>query len=60
VSILERLNYYNGRVLELDVSVDKKTVNLMEQCDQYFSVDLTKEEFGKLIKELNQIYDSME
>ncbi len=38
---------------------DRKTVNLMEQCDQYFSVDLTKEEFGELIKELTLIYDSM-
>jgi len=59
-SVLEKLSYDEGRVLEVTVASDKKTVKLDEACDFYFSVVLTKKEFGALIDELLLLHHDME
>ena len=59
MSILEKLSYDEGRVVTVEVSKDKKTVELEEACDSYFSVNLNKEEFGVLIDELKAMHEQM-
>lgn len=60
MSILERLSYDgDGRVLNVTLSKDKKTIELEEACDMYFTVDLNKTEFGLLIEELKVLHDQM-
>jgi len=54
------LEYIKGdRVFYIELSDDKTTVEITENCDQYFSVNLTKKQFGELIDELNAIKDMM-
>ena len=59
MSILEKLSYDEGRVLEVTLAKDKKTIELKEACDQYFYVDLNKADFGLLIEELKAIHEQM-
>lgn len=48
------------RVLEVKLFDNMRTVRLREECDRYFTVHLTKVEFGKVIDELMEIRDQME
>ena len=60
MNILERLSYDEGRILNITLSKDKKTIELQEACDEFFSVSLNKVDFGKFIDELNEIHKNME
>jgi len=59
-SILEKLSYEEGRILDLEISEDKSYVELSEACDSFFSVKLDKSSFGELIDELKVIHSQME
>ena len=59
MNILERLSYAGCRVVEVELSKDKKTVQLSEDCDLYFSEHLNKKDFGLLIDELTAIHQTM-
>ena len=56
---LEKLNYYNGRVVEFDLASDGLTINIEEACDMYFRRTFNKKEFGELIDELKELHDKM-
>lgn len=56
-SILERLS--TRRVLVVDLSKDRKSIELYEACDTWFGVVLSKPEFGRLIDELKALHDQM-
>lgn len=60
MSILERLGYDgDGRIINITLAKDKKTVELEEACDMYFSDNLNKAEFGQFIEELKAIHEQM-
>jgi septum formation inhibitor-activating ATPase MinD len=46
-------------IFEIALSEDKKSVEIEEACDNWFFKELDKEDFGKLIKELQSIYNQM-
>jgi hypothetical protein len=49
----------DNRVVDFELSQDKKTVEIMEGCDWYFSVTLNKREFGEFIRELQGMHAQM-
>lgn len=57
MSILDRLN--DEKVFRIELSEDKKTASILEACDQWFGVDLSKQELGQLISELSKILNEM-
>jgi len=59
MSILEKLGYDEGRIINVTLSEDKKTVELEEACDEFFYVDLNKDDFAKFIDELKAIHSQM-
>ena len=58
--ILEQLDWQNGRVINITLGDDKRTVLLEEACDMYFQQILNKQEFGQLIAELQGLHGQME
>lgn len=46
-------------VIRMRLSTDKKTLKLTEDCDQFFSVDLNKDEVEELLVGLHTIHDMM-
>lgn len=60
MSILDKLNYENGRIFEAKVSEDKKQIEFLEACDLHFSVNLTRDELAQLIDEFIILHDGME
>lgn len=59
MSILEKLASYDGRVVDFTLSADCRTVKVEECCDNYFSVDLTRNELGQMIAELQALHVQM-
>jgi hypothetical protein len=62
MSILGMLADYDGeraRVVSFELSEDLSTVRVEECCDNYFYADLTKDEFGQMIAELQLIHEKM-
>lgn len=57
--ILDRLRSCENRVVDITLSPDKKSVELMEACDDWFYVNLNKQEFGQMIQELQELHDQM-
>ena len=60
MSLLNRLDSNNGRVLDVCVSGDNRSVELIDGCDCYYGVTLHKKEFGDFIAELKEIHKGME
>lgn len=58
-SILEKLDYNNGRIVKFKLKDDKSTIRLKEQCDGHFAVSLNKQEFGQMIQELTELHEQM-
>jgi uncharacterized Fe-S cluster-containing MiaB family protein len=56
MTILERLQ---DRIVDFTLHEDKRGINLDECCDHYFRVELSKEEFGQMIAELQALHDQM-
>ena len=48
------------RVFGIHLSNDKKEITFWEECDNYFEVNLNKEQLKELIDEFKIIYESME
>lgn len=60
MSILDLLADCNdGRIVSFELSADRKSVEIREECDGFFSVNLGKESFGKMIAELQAIHAQM-
>lgn len=59
MGVLEKLGEDSGRVLHVTLAEDKKTVELLEACNMYFSVDFDKKDFGQFISELQDIHKQM-
>ena len=57
MKILEKLS--EERVVYFDLNKEKTQMNVMEGCDLWFSVDLTKKEVKQLIEELTALYGMM-
>ena len=57
MSILDKL--VENRIVSFNLSKDKESIKLFEECDLCFDVDLSKEEFKQLIDELTELYNSM-
>lgn len=57
MSILEKLA--DKSVVSIELNEDKKTLNVMEMCDAYYIIDLTKPEVKQLIDELTVLYEQM-
>jgi hypothetical protein len=56
-SILKKLSEYS--VVYFELNKDKTSINVMDGCDLYFKVDLSKLEVGYLIDELTVFYNEM-
>ena len=56
-TMLETLEHKHIVSIELDSAT---TILLTEECDQWFSLELTKREFSQLIDELAALRDKME
>jgi len=57
-TMLELLETF--RIFKLsEISEDRKTITIQEECDQCFSIDLDKNRMQVLIKELQEISDKM-
>lgn len=54
LNLLER-----ERVLEIRMDMRKETVSLIEMCDQYFHVELNRQQLTSLIGELTTIQEHM-
>lgn len=48
-----------ARVFSIDFCDGKTRVHIREHCDEYYSIDMNKKEFGQFIKELADIHKSM-
>ncbi len=57
MTILEKLS--DERVVYFELNEEKTQMNVMEGCDLWFSVDLTKQEVKQLIEELTALYGMM-
>ena len=58
---VDALDYLEGcRIVSFDLSDDKKTVNVMEECDRYYSIDLNKTELACVIHALTKLLVNME
>ena len=55
--IIERLE--DEKVFSVDLSDDKTNLEFSEECDQWFTVNLSKREVGELIKEFQEIHRTM-
>ena len=58
--MLNRLLPSHQGVVDFTISQDKRTIEITEGCDSYFSETLTKVEFGQLIEELRSLHAQME
>ena len=59
MSIIERLNYENSRVVNIELMDDKRTVEFEEGCDMYFTLNLDKQEVAEFIKEMQDLHSQM-
>ena len=57
MTILEKLS--DERVVYFELNDDKTQMNVMEGCDLWFSIDLSKSEVKQLIDELTALYRTM-
>jgi hypothetical protein len=58
-TILEKLSSDNRQVVDIELSHDKKLIELREACDRYYAVYLDKADFGLLIAELKELHEQM-
>ena len=58
-SILKWLEDYGQRIVGFTLSEAKQFVDVEECCDNYFTVSLSKAEFGKMIAELQALHAQM-
>ena len=56
--MLEKLD--DAGILLVKLLADKKHLLMEESCDNYFSIELNKQEFGEFIEELKILHQSME
>lgn len=47
------------RIFDIELSQDKTMLEIMESCDNYFSVDLTKQQVLELIADFQDLADEM-
>lgn len=59
MTVLDELMGGDNRIVDFALNADKKTVNVSECCDYYFERDLNKEQFGRLIAELQALHSQM-
>ena len=57
MSLLQEIE--DAQVVSIELSDDKKTMELIECCDMYYKVDLTKAEVRSLLIELDFMYNLM-
>lgn len=57
--MLEKLGRDGEQIMELYLSKDQKTCELVEACDSYFSVKLNRSKLMELIRDLTDIADRM-
>lgn len=50
---------YDEQVFDAELSKDKKTLKITENCDYYHSVDLDKSEVLELIDDFKKLVDQM-
>ena len=48
----------NG-IFEVSLNSDKSSLTIIECCDYHYSMNITKQQLNKLIKELSNIYKEM-
>lgn len=48
-----------NRVVSFTLSRDFREVEILEECDQYYRARMNKDEFGRLIGELQEIHKRM-
>lgn len=60
MSVLERKQDGDNRVVTFEFMDDKRTIEIAEACDCYFSVELNKAEFGEFIAELQALHAQMQ
>lgn len=58
--ILDRLADDGARVVQVDLSEDRKHLKLLEQCDCSFNAKLNKEQAQQLLQELSDLVAKME
>jgi hypothetical protein len=49
----------NNRVCTFTLSRDKKAVNLIENCDDFYDIDLSRKDLKQLIDKLTEFYNEM-
>lgn len=54
-SMLHKLH----NVVDFSLSENRQTVEVIECCDHYYAKELSKEEFGRLITELQALHAEM-
>ena len=52
-------NLSRKSIVRFEITPDKQHIDIIEQCDAYFSTLLTKTQFGELIQELTNLHNSM-
>jgi len=57
--MLEKLGYDGERIFTTEIINDGERVELMECCDMYYSVMLTKEEIIELANDLLKLSEEM-
>jgi len=50
---------HSKRIVSIKISDDKKSVELIDGCDEYFSASLSKKELYNFIDELNLTHDNL-
>ena len=56
-SILEKIG--DERVFTMQLSDDKKKLNIKEACDRWFEIELTKKEALEMLDEITHIVNQM-
>lgn len=59
MKILDELQDGDNRIVTFEFKDDRKTIEVCEACDYYFSVDMNKEQFGRFIAELQALHAQM-
>lgn len=57
-NILEKI--LTEQVFSINISADNRLMTIEECCDNYFTVDLNKQEATQLLEEIKQLVDEME
>lgn len=59
MKLLDELQDGDNRVVTFEFKDDRKTIEVCEACDYYFSVDMNKAQFGQFIAELQALHAQM-